>query len=66
MKGTSETTLEPKENASVFSKNKLTQVIIPPTITKIYSSAFSSNNLTSISIPNSVTYIGSHAFHDND
>lgn len=47
--------------ASAWCKN----IIIPPSVTTIWSEAFSYNQLTSISIPNSVTSIWEAAFNNN-
>ncbi len=51
------------ENA--FTKNSLTTVTIPNSVTDIGERAFGDNSLTSISIPNSVTRMGSYAFAGN-
>jgi len=48
---------------SAFSKNELTNVTIPDSVT--YLNGFSENQLTSITIPNSVITIGWGAFHSN-
>lgn len=47
----------------LFNSNRVTEVIIPNSVTKIENSAFASCvNLTSVIIPNSVTEIGNNAF----
>jgi TolB-like protein len=50
---------------SAFSRNQLTSVIIPDSVTSIGGSAFSRNGLTSIVIGNSVTSIGDSVFSYN-
>jgi len=50
-------------NAAFSNKNKLTSIIIPPSVTSIVDGAFTNCiGLTSISIPSSVTSIKSSAF----
>ena len=51
--------------SGAFSRNQLTSVTIPNSVTTIGDSAFSFNQLTSVTIPNSVTTIGSSAFKYN-
>ena len=48
-----------------FEKKELTSVVIPDSVTMIYSHAFCDNQLTSVTIPDSVTTIGGNAFENN-
>lgn len=48
-----------------FWGDKLTNVVIPPSVTSIEANAFNDNQLTSVIIPSSVTSIGSSAFMGN-
>ena len=54
--------------AHAFHNNiiEITDIILPPTITKIGDSAFAGSGLVSITIPDSVTSIGAKAFAQND
>ena len=51
--------------SNAFSKNDLTNVTIPLTVTKIGSYAFQLNKLNNIIIPSSVQHIGAFAFFKN-
>jgi len=51
-------------NATMEGKS-LTSVVLPNTITEIYSFAFAYSELKGISIPDSVTYLGDNAFQLN-
>ena len=48
-----------------FSRNQLTSITLPNSLTSIGDDAFSSNQLTSITLPNSLTSIGKSAFEYN-
>lgn len=48
-----------------FQNNRLTSVVIPPSVTTIRGYAFYNNQLTSVIIPPSVTSIGDGAFSNN-
>ena len=44
----------------------LTEIIIPPSVTKIRGYAFASTQLTSVIIPNATQNIGQYAFSETD